>query len=78
MRKALTLEDIDYRAKARKDLPYLKAKALEYLNKYTKATTIDDRIQYIKLHFTYMDWYHGTMDALEQADIDMHLKERED
>ena len=66
MRKALTLEDIDYRAKARKDLPYLKAKALEYLTKYSNETDLEKKKEYITLHFSYMDFYHGTKIMLDK------------
>ena len=68
MRKALTLEDIDFRAKARKDLPYLKDKAREYLELYSKETDWEKKKEYITLHFSYMDFYHGTKIMLDGED----------
>jgi len=69
MRKAITLEDIDFRAKAREDLPYLLEKATEYINKYAANSLnngdIKERQRYLQLHFEYMEWYHGTIEKLD-------------
>jgi hypothetical protein len=65
--KQISLKDIDFTQKAKDDLPYLKEKALEYLNKYANATSMADKKYYICLHFQYMDWYHGTLDMLNDG-----------
>lgn len=58
----------NYKEQAVDDLPYLKEKALEYLTKYAELAFVfgDDnqKMHYIKLHFAYMDFYHGTREML--------------
>lgn len=69
----MNLKVIDYDEVAKRDLPYLKKKALHYLNLYAELVfingSLEQRVEYIKLHFAYMEFYQGTKDRLIKKGI---------